>query len=337
MAARPEGWPRVTLADIAAHTGYSRPLVSIVMRDAPGASDETRRRVLATAEELGYRPDHRARSMAGHRSWSMGVLFGVVGTFHFDLLDGLYAAAERHRYGLMVSPITKQRDESQALKTLHDFRFDGLIMLGPPTPTPVMAGRLPVVTVGWHVKGPSVDSVRTSDVQGMLLAVDHLLTQGHVDIAHIDGGVGLVAKSRREAFLEAMQARGLERHARTVPGGETQLDGQRAALDLVHASRRPSAVIAYNDDVAVAAIAVFQERRLKVPEEISVVGWDNTDTASLSPIPLTTVAQDSTALSAVAFELLLDRVNRKQLVGEDVVLTPSLVRRSSTAPPRRGP
>ena len=195
---------RVTLEDVARHAEVSRALVSIVMRDAPGASAATRERVLAAARELGYRPDVRARSLAGGpNSGLIGVMLGVgVGTFHFDLLEGLYAAAEQHGYSLIVTALTKGRDERQAAQSLIDFRFDALIMLGPPTPEPLLAGRVPLVVVGWHVDHPAVDVVRTSDEHGMALAVDHLAGLGHRGIAHLDGGASVIAASRREALPE---------------------------------------------------------------------------------------------------------------------------------------
>jgi DNA-binding LacI/PurR family transcriptional regulator len=112
---------RVTLNDVAKHAHVSRALVSIVMRDAPGASSATRERVLAAARELGYRPDVRARSLAGQKSRLIGVMFGVdLGTFHFDLLEGLYAAAEEHGHNLILSALTSGRDERRAAQSLHD-------------------------------------------------------------------------------------------------------------------------------------------------------------------------------------------------------------------------
>jgi DNA-binding LacI/PurR family transcriptional regulator len=129
------------LDDVAARAGVSRALVSIVMREAPGASAATRERVLAAARELDYRPDVRARSLGGQRSKLIGVMFGVgMGAFHFDLLEGLYAAAAGHDHSLILSAVTRGRDEAAAVESLQDFRFDGLVMLGPPTAEPLLAG-----------------------------------------------------------------------------------------------------------------------------------------------------------------------------------------------------
>ena len=216
---------RVTMGDVARRAGVSRALVSIVMRDARGASEETRRRVLAAAEELGYRPDVRAQSLAGQRSRVIGVMFGVsVGEFHFELLDGLYAAADATGHNLIISPLTSSRDEATAARSLQGFRFDALVMLSPPTPVPLLAGRIPLAVVGWHVDHPQVDVVRTDDDEGIRAAVDHLVDLGHRDIAHIDGGATLIADARRRAYVDAMRARGLADRLRIEPGGQSQVD-----------------------------------------------------------------------------------------------------------------
>ncbi len=327
-----EAGTRVTLEDIAAHTGYSRALVSIVLRNAAGASVTTREKVLAAASELGYRPDVRARSLAGQRSWSMGVLFGVAGSFHFDLLDGLYAAAESHRYGLVLSAITRHRDEQQAISTLRDLRFDGLIMLGPPIAHPALSGQVPVAVIGWHVDDPHVDVVRTSDEHGMARAVEHLAALGHRRIAHIDGGEGMISLARREAYSSAMRASGLERFASIIAGGESQLEGQQGARALVAMDPRPTAVIAYNDDVAVATVSLLEQSGLDVPGDVSVVGWDDTATARLSRVALTTVAQQPAELASAAFDRLMQRLDGVTDDLGDIVLEPELVIRSSTGP-----
>ncbi len=326
---------RVTLADVAEAAGVSRALVSIVMRDAPGASQATRERVMEAARALGYRPDVRARALAGQQSRLIGVMFGVAGIFHLDVLDGLYTAAERSGYGLILSALTRSRDERRAVESLQDFRFDALVMLEPPTPQPLMAGRLPLVVVGWQVDHPEVDSVRTSDEQGMLLAVGHLADLGHVEITHLDGGDTPTGASRRAAYVAAMQARGLGDRVRVVPGGDSQLGGQRAARALLDEGDLPTAVIAYNDDAAVAAIGVLSQRGLDVPGRMSVIGWDDNAIARLAQADLTTVAQQPDLIATLAVERLVARISGETVTERDVVLEPRLVVRSSTSAPDR--
>lgn len=326
---------RVTMDDVARRAGVSRALVSIVMRSAPGASEDKRRRVLAAADELGYRPDVRAQSLAGQRSRVIGVMFGVtVGAFHFELLDGLFAAAERHGHNLVISPLTRVRDERTAARSLQGFRFDALIMLSPPTAHPLLAGRIPLAVVGWHVDHPGVDVVRVDDDRGIRAAVDHLVALGHRDIAHIDGGDTMISLARRSAYLAAMEAHGLARCARVERGGQAQVDGLAGARRLCSIGPRPTALIAYNDDIAVAAIGVFAQHGLTVPAEMSVVGFDDSSVAALAAVPLTTVAQRPDELGRLAVERMIARVEQRRIVEREIVLPAELRVRSSTAAPR---
>lgn len=327
--AKPAPIRRTTLADVAERAGVSRALVSIVMREAPGASPASRDRVLAAARELGYRPDLRARSLASTTSRLIGVLFGRAGHFHLELLEGLYAAAEELGYGLVLSALTAGRGEEQALQSLSDFRFDALIMLGPATPEPIMTGRVPVVVVGWHVDAPDVDVVRTSDTRGMELAIEHLVKLGHKRIAHIDGGDGLISASRRDAFTAAMKSRGLETQATVITGGETQLEGQMAARQMLRGAL-PTAVVAFNDDVAAAAMSVLAQEGIHVPREISVVGWDDSTLADDAAYNLTSVGQLPQTMARLALERVVARSGG--MVGDDreIILDPHLATRASS-------
>ncbi|HEY5785397.1 MAG TPA: LacI family DNA-binding transcriptional regulator [Microlunatus sp.] len=319
---------------MAERAGVSRALVSIVMREAPGASATTRSRVLAAAQELGYRPDARARSLAGRASNLIGVMFGVgVGAFHFDLLEGLYAAAEEQGYNLILSPVTRGRDEAKAAESLQDFRFDGLIMLGPATPVPLLAGRLPVAVVGWHVDHPKVDVVRTSDEIGMAVAVDHLVGLGHRRITHLDGGETMIGSSRRAAFEAAMRRHGLAESMRVVPGGQAQVDGQRAARQLIGDNELPTALVAYNDDTATAVMGVLAQQGIAVPTDVSMIGWDDSEAAALSLVGLTSVVQQPAELARLAVERIVDRINRRRVAEREIVLLPGLRVRDSTGPP----
>lgn len=321
---------RVTLEDVAKRAGVSRALVSIVMREVPGASDATRARVLIAARDLGYRPDIRARSLASRRSRMIGVVFGAAGHFHFDLLEGLYAAAPTLGYDLILSALTSTRGEQQALDSLHDFSFDALVMLGPPVKEPIMAGRAPVVVVGWHVDHPSVDVVRTSDSQGMKLAVNHLAELGHRRITHLDGGRGLISASRRSGYKEAMKARGLGSEIHVLKGGQDQLDGQRAARRLLDQPELPTAVVAFNDDTAAAALSVFAQEGIEVPKQISVVGWDDSPLARSAAVSLTTVAQQPQEMARLAIERIAARVEGTTIATREIILEPHLVVRSTT-------
>ena len=328
-----EGWrapKRVTLEDVARHAEVSRALVSIVMREAPGASSATRERILAAAKELGYRPDVRARALAGQKSRLIGVMFGVeVGIFQFDLLEGLYAAAEQRGLGLIVAPLTKGRGERQAAESLHDFRFDALIMLGPPTARPLLAGRVPLVVVGWHVDDPTVDVVRTSDEHGMARAVDHLVALGHSRIAHIDGGENMIGISRRNGYQHAMRERGLAAYIQVVPGGQTQLDGQRACASAAGGGRPADR----SDHVqrrhrSRSDRAAGRSTTSTCPASSRSSAGTTPQVAALSPVGLTTVVQQPAEMARLAVERIVARIEGRRIEGHEIVLEPDLQLRS---------
>lgn len=191
-------WPRrarpPTLEDVAGRAGVSRALVSIVIRGAEGASAQTRERVLQAAQELGYRPDRRARLLRRSRSRLLGVTFEVHQPFHTDLVEGIYAAAEPAGYDVTLSAVAPSRDERRAVDTLLGDRCEALILLGPGAPVArlaELARRLPVVVVARPVRDQWVQVVRAADDEGAAQAVDHLVGLGHEHIVHIEVGRAL--------------------------------------------------------------------------------------------------------------------------------------------------
>jgi DNA-binding LacI/PurR family transcriptional regulator len=325
---------RVTLADVARHAGVSVALASIVMREAPGASDRSRERVLRSARELGYRPDVRARSLASLKAHVIGVLFGRAGRFHMELIEGLYEAAADRGWDLVLSALTPRRDEQKALQSLGDFRFDALVMLGPAVPEPSLAGQVPLVVVGWHVDHPDVDVVRTSDEHGIELAVAHLVALGHRDIAHLQGGTSLVALSRRDAYVTAMTRHGLvDRIDVVVCDGEDQLDGQRGARGLVERDRPlPTAVTTFNDDIAAATLSVLAQQGIDVPGRMSVIGFDDGALAATPGLELTTIRQEPSELARLAVDRIIARTSGGEVASRELVLEPELTVRATTGP-----
>jgi DNA-binding LacI/PurR family transcriptional regulator len=337
---------RPTLEDVAVRSGVSRALVSIVMRDVPGASAETRKRVLGVAAELGYRPDARAQLLARSRSRQLGVVFTSYHAFHADLLDGLYQAAGAAGYELILSAQTPSRDERRAVETLLGYRCDALILLGPDSPArwlDDLGNRVPLVVVGRRLPKGSAEVVLTDDREGMRLAVDHLVGLGHRDIVHVDGGRSPKAADRRRGYRTAMTRHGLGERARIERGGQTPEAGAAAARGLLDGAPLPTAVVAYNDDCAVALVDALRRDGVRVPEDVSVVGFDDSRLSRLPFVDLTTVAQDARQEASLAVGRIVARLDagnddasnddgRGDPVGE-TVLSPHLVVRGTTAAP----
>jgi DNA-binding LacI/PurR family transcriptional regulator len=335
------GSRRIRLEDVAARVGMSPASVSMVLSGAPGPSAATRERILEAAAELGYRPDRTASLLARRRTHLVGVQLQAGSVFHAELVEDLYEAAERHGYDVVLSAVTRTRDERRATETLVDFRCEALVLLGPVAPAAELAtlGRqLPVVVVGRRVPGGVVDVVRSADADGVGQAVDHLAGLGHTRIAYIDGGRGTIAADRRRGYRGAMRANGLDGQLRVIAGDHTEAAGARAARLLLDEGRPlPSGVVAFNDHCAVGLLDTLTRAGVEVPGEVSVVGYDDSGLSRLAHVNLTTVSQDARGQAEHAVSAAVERLDGGRATAREVVLAPHLVVRGTTGPPPPGP
>jgi DNA-binding LacI/PurR family transcriptional regulator len=333
-----EGRRRPTMVDVAARAGVSRALVSLVFRGAPGASAESREKVLRAAEELGYHPDNAARLLARGRSRTLGVLMTVREPFEADLVEAIYPEAERRGYDVLLSASTPGRDEAKAVEALLAHRCEGVILLGPVVDDAFLddlGSRAVAVVVGRSAGGAAVDSIRSADAEGMRQAVDHLVGLGHRRIVHVDGGPsGPNARVRREGYVAAMRAHGLDREVRIIPGAYHEDAGIAAGRTLLSEPSLPTAVIAANDRCAIGLLDTLRRVGVDVPGTVSVVGYNDDHLAHLSHIDLTTVRQDAAGLAQNAVRAAVERLE-EDVAPREVVLPPALVVRGTTAPPRR--
>jgi DNA-binding LacI/PurR family transcriptional regulator len=336
MAMIEPGRPRPRLEDVAAAVGLSAASVSLVLRGAPGPSAATRERVLEAAARLGYRPDRAASSLASRRSRLIGVMMDVLNTYHGELVADLDEAAERAGYDVVLSTVTRGRDERRAVETLTDSRCEALVLLGPEAPDELLAAlgrQLPVAVIGRPLQAAGVDVVRAADDDGVGAAVDHLVGLGHTGIGYVDGGGGTIATARRGGYERAMRRHGLAGRARVVPGDHTEEAGSRAGRVLTGAGTLPTAVVTFNDRVAVGLLDTLTRAGLDVPRDVSVIGYDDSPLARLAHIGLTTVSQNSRELTGHAVAALVERLEGTRTEAREVVLPPRLVVRTTTAPP----
>ncbi|RBY83880.1 LacI family transcriptional regulator [Geodermatophilus sp. TF02-6] len=326
---------RPRLQDVATAAGVSTASASLVLRGAPGPGSATRERVLEAAARLGYRPDRAASLLARRRSRLIGVLMDVRSTFHAQLVEDVHEAAEGHGYDLVLSTVTRTRDEARAVETLLDSRCEALVLLGPEAPAARLTAldrQLPVVAVGRPVPSAGVDVVRAADDDGVALAVDHLVDLGHRRIAYVDGGAGVIAAGRRRGYQRAMRRHRLGAHLQVVRGNHTEESGARAARALFGSDLPPTAVATYNDHSAVGLLDALLRSGIDVPGAVSVVGYDDSPLARLAHIDLTTVSQDSPQLVRHAVAAVVERLDGGRTEHREVVVPPRLVVRGTTGP-----
>jgi DNA-binding LacI/PurR family transcriptional regulator len=327
-----------TIVDVAERAGVSKSLVSLVLREAPNVSDEKRAAVTKAAEEIGYRPNAVARSLVRRRSFLIGVMVSDLHNPYFtEVIDGIQAAARGSGYHALFN--TGGRDaagEDQALDTLLQLRPDGIVMAGPVLPPrriAIVASSVPVVVVARHSRSPAHDSITNDDRMGARLAVNHLIALGHSRIAHVGGGRGAGSTQRRAGFLDAMAKHGLRSSARVVPGTFTEEGGRDGVTGLLRERRGVTAIFVGNDLAAVGALDALDHHGMRVPDDVSLVGYDNIALAGLGHIDLTTIDQPRRDMGVTAVRLLLERRDEDRRSARHLVVPPSLVIRGSTGPP----
>jgi LacI family transcriptional regulator len=327
-----------TIREVAQAAGVSTALVSVVLRGAPGASEQTRARVFAVAEQLGYRANRTASLMKLRHTKHLGVTLNVRSTFEAELTENIQAAAAQLGYEIVLSLVTATHDENRAIETLLSFRCESAILLGSQLPAArlrELARELPLVLVGRRVNLSHVDVVRSADHRGQALVVEHLAGLGHRDIVHVDGGQQPISAQRRQGYRAAMRRHGLDEHIRVLSGGGSEQDGRRAAGELLRNQHLPTALCAFNDHCALGVIDALTKAGVRVPSDCSVTGYDNSLVAQLTAIDLTSVSQEPPVLAQSAVRAAIDRLEGRAAVGTDTVLQPRLVVRGSSSPPSR--
>lgn len=325
----------ITQQDVAARAGVSRPTVSLVMRNSPHVSEAKRQAVLCAARELGYRRNTHAAQLASHRSMILGVILAEVTNPIFpQILKAAEDRAEEQGYGVHLAiGSLEARLERSAVNRLLGHRVDGIVLAGTRLPSGEireLANTLPVVTVGRRVAG--VESVTVDDRAGAEMAVEHLIRSGHRDIAHIDGGSGPGARTRRRGYAEVMSRYGLADRMRVAAGDFTETAGVRMAETLLTGANPPSAIFAANDLMAIGVLGLARRIGVRVPEDLSVVGFDNIPMSAFELIQLTSVRQTPEELGASGVSALIRRIEEPNAPFRSTLLKPALEIRHSTAP-----
>jgi LacI family transcriptional regulator len=326
---------RVTIRDVAAAAGVSVATVSKVINQRYGVSADTFARVQAVINELGYEASLVAQSLRNHRTNVIGILVADLEPFSTELLKGAGDAIRGTGFELVVySAGGRTSDhvgwERRYLSRLSGTLVDGAVLVTP-TVVDVQYGA-PVVAVDPHTGPTDLPTIDSDNLHGARLATEHLLELGHRRIALLGGRPDLQsAQLREQGYREALTAAGVPVDERLVQVGAYDPEvSVKPARELLSSPDRPTAIFAANDLSAIATIEVAAELGLRVPEDLSIVGFDNIPESVLSTPPLTTVEQPIRTMGQRAIEILVKLIRGENPEQTHITLATRLVVRQST-------
>jgi LacI family transcriptional regulator len=329
---------RVTIRTVALDAGVSVAAVSKVMRNAYGVSDALRLKVEASIEKLGYRPSVAARGMRG-RTFTLGVLLvGIDNPFLPGIYQGIESVTEGAGYKIMVGVgAARTRTEVSLIEQMIDNRMDGLILVASQIAGETLehyARQIPIAVVGHHEPGAQgYDTINNDDQMGARLAVQALVDRGHRDIAfltqsdqqdhHAD-----VAPQRETGYRAAMAAAGLEDQIRILALPQYGMPRDQQILQILTAPGRPGAIVCWSDLDAIPLLGEARRLGIRVPQDLAMIGYDNSPVAGLSMVNLASIDQDGPRLGRLAAEALFSRINGRQ-IAEHMTIDPVLIDRGS--------
>ncbi|AEY85811.1 LacI-family transcriptional regulator [Streptomyces hygroscopicus subsp. jinggangensis 5008] len=337
---------RPTMKDIARRAGVSESAVSFALNDRPGVSEVTRARVRRVAEQLGWRPSTAARQLSGEGAATVGFVLARpahtlgVDSFFLQLVSGIQEVlAERH-LGLLFQVVEDIADECAVYRTWWaEHRVDGVLMVDPRTddPRPALLEELglPAVVIGGAPAElhPGLSAVWADDAGAMAAVVGELHALGHRRIVHIAGLPGLAHTQRRMRSLRAeAERRGLT-EVRSVTTDYSDAEGAAVTHRVLSGPAAPTALIYDNDVMAVAGVAAAAELGFAVPEDVSVVAWEDSALCRMVKPWLSALSRDSVAFGRTAARELLSRLDGAT-PGTVQVPLPELIARQSTGPAR---
>src|ERR1700757_2860144 len=339
---RSDSGHRITLRKLAEHLGLSRTTISMILNDVPEATrfpEETRQRVVESAKKLGYRPNYFARSLGSRRTYLIGVVAPDFGNgFEAAVLSGFERRLLNTGYTSLVathhwSPELLRRH----LETLCDRGVEGLLLINS---TPSESPGIPAVTICTDRCPIWSTRISIDNAFGIRKAINHLASLGHTEIAFIKGPEESGdTQERWNAVLSTCKALGVRVDPRLTiqlerlePGTRQTEAGRIAAEGLLRRGRLFTALVAFNDISALGAMTALRDAGHEVPEDVSVMGFDDIEFASIAYPPLTTVRQPLHEMGATAAELLLRKLAKDEVI-ENIRVRPELIVRSSTGPP----
>jgi DNA-binding LacI/PurR family transcriptional regulator len=325
------------MLDVARRAGVSYQTVSRVINEHASVAPATRARVLEAIRELEYLPNAAARNLVTRRSRTAGIVsFGTTYYGPSQMLANIEASFRERAYGLTLATLTELglAELRSAVRQLRSRSVDGIVIIAPMLrvdgdEVQRLCGHVPFVMVDIALGG-ELPSVLIDQRYGGMLATRHLLELGHREIAEITGPLDWSGAQLRHQGTLAVLGEARLAPVSTVAGDWSAASGHWAAGRLLEAGAPFTALVASNDQMALGAMRALRERGLRIPQDISIVGFDDVPESAYFEPPLTTVRQDFASLGRESAAYLIDLIEERALPLRQRVLSPELIARCST-------
>lgn len=330
----------MTIYDIARELNVSVATVSKVINNYPDVSVKTRKRIQTFLDEINFHPNSQAQTLSTKKSWMIGVVYyedsgiGLRHPYFSSVMESFKKSAEAEGYSIHFGSKNSRLMNDNFLDYFRYRNVDGIVVLctdpSDQQTREMIESELPVVVIDMRVGGAS--TVTSDNEAGCQLAIDYLVDNGHHKIAHIAGCTteNWVSKIREKGYVEAMQSHHLPIEEGYLQYGDdfTFESGYARTKDLIALKNRPTAIFVASDLMAAAAIEAIVDSGLQVPDDISVIGFDDIELAQFLKPKLTTVRQNTDEIGKEAARLLINHIEKKQ-DKVDSVIPVTLIERNS--------
>lgn len=321
---------RSTIKDVAEHAGVSIATVSRAFNEGAKVREETRQRILSVAQKLKYTPNVAARSLIMNRTEAIGLLLpDLHGEFFSEIIRGADESAQGRHHHLIVSSSHNDRSEIEAALRFMRGRVDGLVVMSPQIESDLLLANLPkslpVVLLNCRLDSTVYDTITVDGYGGAREMVGFLIAQGHRRIAIIKGAESnFEAQERLRGYRAALIAAGLRPDRQLELSGDfTEASGFDAARRIMALHPHPTALFASNDSMAIGAIGCFQEHGVRIPQQISVCGFDDIPVAKYLRPPLSSVHVPIYDMGRMAVNRLVDRIEKRMRKHPAHILVPA--------------
>lgn len=340
---------RITIKDIAKVANVSATAVSMALNNRPGVSPKTRRKIFEIAEKLEYKPNYIARSMISRRSYTIGfILNSITDPFFPELAKGIEEYATRLGYNLLLCNTKRDlQTEKKSIDMLRSKGVDGIILASvlkdDPNILPLIEDEFPFVLINRHSMDPAlknkINYVVLDNYQGGYLGMEHLFRLGHDRIAIITGNDNTsTAILRTEGSIKALSDYGVKADRELIVDGKYQRHvAYEAAKKLIAMESPPTAYFAQDDYMAIGIREALLEKGLRIPDDVALMGFDDTEIASFTGIDLTTISQKKYEMGTMGAKILIEKIEKTSSdVVSQLILKAGLIIRKSCGHYQRG-